>query len=311
MDNIRQVFLGFGAALLSIFLVLGSFSIAFTEGGMTQVALQITDTVYPTPTQVIPLTSMPFLGATPTPASSAVEETPPESSVMPSPGVVACNFPSGWYKVTVQIGDSLNSLAIAYGTTTDLLVQGNCLVITNLIAGMVIYVPAQPTSTPEERCGPPPGWVYYTVQPGDTLYGISQMVGSTVLDLQLANCMVGQTYLRAGQNLYVPYIPASILTPTSTLPYTATPQPSQTPYLASPTVAVPATRTPTQSIPPSKTLTPTISPVPDNTNTPTATVTPTSTPTVLPTFTPTQTPLPTVTSTPLPTVAPTEPPVVP
>jgi LysM repeat protein len=311
MNNIRQVFLGFGAALLSIFLVLGSFSIAFTEGGMTQVALQITDTANPISTQVIPLTSVPFSGTPLPPASIVAEETNSTSSATPSPAVVACNFPPGWFKITVQIGDTLNSLAVAYGTTTDLLVQGNCLVINNLIAGMVIYVPAQPTSTPEEPCGPPPGWVYYTVQYGDTLYGISQMVGSTVLDLQLANCMVGQTNLRAGQNLYVPYIPASILTPTSTLPYTATPQPSQTPYPASPTVAILATRTPTQSIPPSQTTTPTITTAPDNTNTPTATVTLTSTPTLLPTSTPTQTPLPTETSTPLPTVTPTLTPVVP
>ncbi len=216
MKNFRQVILGFGAALLSIFLVLGSFSIAFTEGGMVKVALQLTEPVNPFPTQMLPLTSVPLLGMTSTAAPLIVEETSPVISETAPPEVVACAFPAGWFKITVQMGDTLDTLAIAYGTTTELLVQGNCLVINNLIAGMILYVPAAPTTTPEETCGPPPGWVYYTVQYGDTLYSISQMVGASITELQLANCMVGQTDIRAGQRLYVPFVPASAMTSTPT-----------------------------------------------------------------------------------------------
>jgi LysM repeat protein len=300
MNNFRQVFLGFGAALLSIFLVLGSFSIAFTEGGMMKVALQLTEPVNPFPTQILPLTSVPLPGVTPTPTPMVAEETSPVSSETP-PEVVECDFPPGWFKITVQIGDTLNSLAIAYGTTSELLVQGNCLVINNLIAGGVLYVPAAPTTTPEEPCGPPPGWVYYTVQYGDTLYSISQMVGASIIELQIANCMVGQTDIRAGQRLYVPFVPASARTPTPTLVDTATPVSTLTPYPA----------TPTQFTPPSQTPTPTVSSVPEDTSTPMATVTLTSTPTDLPTATPSETPLPTITPTTLPTETPTGGPVVP
>jgi LysM repeat protein len=305
MNNFRQVFLGFGAALLSIFLVLGSFSIAFTEGGMMKTALQLTEPVNLFPTQVLPLTSVPIPGVTATTAPILAEETNIVISETPPPEVAACEFPPGWYKITVQFGDTINSLAVAYGTSTEVLVQGNCLVINNLIAGMVLFVPAAPTTTPEEICGPPPGWVYYTVQFGDTLYGISQMVGSTIYNLQLANCMVGQSDLRVGQQLYVPFVPASAKTSTPTLVYSATPVSSQTPSFATPTTMVIATRTPTVSIPPSQTPTATVTQAPADTTTPTATITLTSTPTDLPTATPTDTPLPTETPTPLPTLTPT------
>ena len=311
MNNFRQVFLGFGAALLSIFLVLGSFSIAFTEGGMVKVALQLTEPANPSPTQLLPVTSVPLPGVTSTLTPLIVEETSPLISETATPEVVACAFPPGWFKITVQMGDTLNTLAIAYGTSTEMLVQGNCLVINNLIAGMILYVPAAPTTTPVEMCGPPPGWVYYTVQYGDTLYGISQMVGASIYELQLANCMVGQTYIRAGQRLFVPFVPASAMTPTPTLVNTATPMPSQTPYPATPTSMVAATWTPTQSIPPSQTSTPTVSPVPEDTSTPTATVTLTPIPTDLPTATPSETPLPSETPATLPTETPTGGPVVP
>jgi LysM repeat protein len=311
MKNFRQVILGFGAALLSIFLVLGSFSIAFTEGGMVKVALQLTEPVNPLPTQMLPLTSVPLTGVTSTAAPLIAEETSPVISETPSPEVVACAFPPGWFKITVQMGDSLNTLAIAYGTTSEMLVQGNCLVINNLIAGMILYVPVAPTNTPEETCGPPPGWIYYTVQYGDTLYSISQMVGASIFELQLANCMVGQTDIRAGQRFYVPFVPASAMTPTPTQVNTATPVPSQTPTPATPTSMVAATWTPTQSISPSQTPTSTVSPVPEVTSTPTETVTLTSTPTDLPTTTPSVTPLPTEMPTNSPTLEPTGGPVVP
>jgi LysM repeat protein len=305
MKNFRQVFLGFGAALLSIFFVLGSFSIAFTESGMVNVALRLTEPVNLLPTQILPLTSVPLPGVNATPPPVSSEEASPVPSETALPAAVACSFPPNWFRITVQMGDTLNSLASAYGTTTELLVQGNCLVIENLIAGMVIYVPVAPTTTPEETCGPPPGWLYYTVQYGDTLYSISQMVGASIYELQLANCMVGQTNIRAGQRLYVPFIPASAKSPTPTLVNTDTPPPSATPWLVTSTPVVLATRTSTQPVQPSRTPTPTMSPVPEDTATPTVTITPSFTPTNLPTETPSVTPLPTETPLPLPTETPT------
>lgn len=295
--DFRQIFLGIGAALLSVFLVLGSFSIAFTEGGLVKVALQVTESLNPQPTQTLPLTSVPLPGVTLTPSPIPTEVLIQTLSETPSEVVITCSFPPGWFRVTVQVGDSLDSLADAYGTTPEMLAQGNCLLTNSLIPGMDLNVPAPPTATSEETCGPPPGWVFYTVQYGDTLYSISQRVGASIFELQLANCMVGQTNIRAGQRLYVPFVPASAWTPTPTRVRTTT----STPTLPPP----PATPTSTQFIPPAQTPTSSMTSVPEDTSTPTATSTYTPTPTEMPTATPTAIVTPLETPVILPTEIPT------
>ena len=293
--DFRQIFLGIGAALLSVFLVLGSFSIAFTEGGLVKVALQVTESLNPQPTQTLPLAPVSLPGATLTPSPIPTEVLIQTPSETPSEVVITCSFPPGWFRVTVQVGDSLDSLADAYGTTPEMLAQGNCLLTNSLIPGMDLNVPAPPTATSEEPCGPPPGWVFYTVQYGDTLYSISQRVGASIFKLQLANCMVGQTYIRAGRLLYVPFVPAGAWTPTPTRVRTTT----STPTLPPP----PATPTSTQFIPPAQTPTPSMTSVPEDTSTPTPTAT--STPTDTPTTSPTETSTPTVTPEPTATETPT------
>jgi LysM repeat protein len=67
-----------------------------------------------------------------------------------------------------------------------------------------------PTATP---CVPPAGWVAYTVQPGETLYGIAQRYGMTAEELQQANCLPSADVIQPGQNLYVPYFIAPSPTP--------------------------------------------------------------------------------------------------
>ena len=310
MRDLRQVFLGIGAALLSIFLVLGSFSIAITEGGLVQVALQLTKTATSLPTQVLPLTSVPIHGVTltasPIPEGGELQvptETQPQE-------VVSCAFPEGWFRITVQLGDTIDSLASASGTTSEMLIQANCLVINDLIPGMVLYAPQPPTATLEETCGPPPGWVYYTIQYGDTLFSISQMVGVSVFDLQLANCMVGQTNIRAGRRLHVPFVPARVRTPTPTQISTATSTHTQVPT-PTPSQITPPTRTPTQLMTPTRTPTPTLTPTPEDTLTPTPTATDTATPTETPTATSTATMTPTEVPTLTPTETPTSTPTIP
>lgn len=65
---------------------------------------------------------------------------------------------------------------------------------------------ARPASTATRRCGAPNGWVQgYVVQPGDTLYHIATMYGTTVTDLQRANCRNG-TLIYAGELLWVPFV---------------------------------------------------------------------------------------------------------
>ena len=75
-----------------------------------------------------------------------------------------------------------------------------------------------PTLTPSPTpCTPRYGWPIYRIQYGDTLFSIARRTGSTVYELERANCLIGD-YLYAGQQLLVPRLPL-------VLPPTATPSP--------------------------------------------------------------------------------------
>ncbi len=317
MKDLRQVLLGILAALLSLGMVLGSVSMAITEGNILAFIPSLTpsSTASPIPTLLeSTLNPSPTLvtltpGLTPLPTGTATL-TLTLLPALPSPTQLSnCPIPAGWSVITVQIGDTLTSIAMAYNTTQELLAQINCLITNTLIPGTTLYVPGQPTNTPSIPCGPPWGWVYYTVQPGDTLSHISQMFGVSVYDLQVANCMGNQTLIRSGQKLFVPNRPTQTWTltitptrpaantPTPTLLYTLTPSltPTPTSIIILPTFTY--TPTPTKTLPPiiTNTFTPTLTSTPTSTSTFTPTPSPTDTatftpsPTELPTFTPTAT----------------------
>jgi LysM repeat protein len=74
-------------------------------------------------------------------------------------------------------------------------------------------------------CGPPFGWVRYTVQQGDNLYHIATMFGITTSQLQGANCLGSSITIHPGQLLWVPnrppqtpVTPGIIISPTYTFP---------------------------------------------------------------------------------------------
>ena len=244
--------------------------------------------------------------ATWTPASSPASVTPAPVTAQASPTLVAsatpaptiaCPTPFGWSAHAVRSGETLASIANTYGTNPFVLIQGNCLVNTDLNAGQMLYVPPLPTRSPGPTptripCGPPIHWVIYRVQPGDTLYGLSIRYGTSVYALAQANCMTSYT-LRAGQPLYVP--PVVVIPPT----WTAT------------RVLPSATPTATPSIPPSPTpttpvsVTPSRTPAPGTATPSTATATPSPSATG-PIVTP-STATPSVTHTPLPPTVTTEP----
>jgi LysM repeat protein len=114
-----------------------------------------------------------------------------------------CPPPAGWSVYFVQPGETLDSIATRYGISSAKLQTANCLITTELIPGVVIYVPPMPTQTPLP-CGAPHSWIVYTVRPGDTLYRLSIAYGITVAELQRANCLGSSTLLHTGQLLYVP-----------------------------------------------------------------------------------------------------------
>jgi LysM repeat protein len=79
---------------------------------------------------------------------------------LPSPATpTPCTLspPSDWGVYTVQAGDTLSDLAAARETTTDQVLQVNCLTSSDfLIEGQQLYLPVLPTPTPTESPTPIP-----------------------------------------------------------------------------------------------------------------------------------------------------------
>jgi hypothetical protein len=72
---------------------------------------------------------------------------------------------------------------------------------------------------------PPPDWITYQVQPGDTLFGLAFNTGATVDEISQVNCLHPEDLL-SRSTIYLPAEPiAGIITPspTPTLAFTATP----------------------------------------------------------------------------------------
>ena len=313
MNSMRQVLLGILVALISIILVLGSASLSLQEDGR---ALSSWDDLDNGGQATNPTTS----------ASTLVEGEfpviPPTGTVsatlVPTPISVICAAPDSWEAYTVKVGDSIASLAIIYNIDPATLMENNCLTVDDLKPGSALLMPklvesvAPTPSATATRCGPPAGWVRYTVKPNDTMYRLSLVYGISVLELQIANC-TQSTFLRAGSTIFVPNV-KPIFTPTRKPRRTKTPKPSKTP-----TSAPSATLTPTQPMPTATGLPPTLTPTveiirPTTTPTPEPLApTPTETLVPPPTATPTWTltaPAPTATETPLPSNTPTETPTV-
>ena len=210
-------------------------------------------------------------------ATSTASATPrPSATSAPRP---TCLVPASWRIYLVRSGDTLTSLAVQHRTTVAAIMDANCLTTSSIYSGQRLYLPVVPVPPPPPptlaptptSCSPQPpaGWVLYTVQSGDSLYGLAQRYQTTVLRIQQVNCLSGYV-ISAGQQLYLPPLPA---TPTATWTLVAT---------------VETTATPTALTTPTEALTPT----PTDTAVPLPTV-PTDTPTPLPTpVVPTDTPTP-------------------
>ncbi len=286
MPGLRRPGAGLWMALASAIIVAGSLLTALAETG-TRLAFGLPSTPTPAPATPSP-TSEPGAATptgTPAPVGTAVPQPPATATLPPPP--TACLPPPGWLPYVVQPGDTLDILAAQTSSTALAIAAANCLAAPTLIPESILYIPklpasltptltASPQGTPTPSltpapCGPPPGWIIYIVKSGDTLFGISQLYGTTVAALQLANCLGNGTTITVGQNLWVPNNP------------TRTPIPSPS-----------ATPTPTSTTAPSAT--------PSPTSTPASTSTPSPTPTPLPTATatppPTDTPQPTSTAIP-------------
>ncbi|MCA1953727.1 MAG: LysM peptidoglycan-binding domain-containing protein [Anaerolinea sp.] len=270
MKVLRNLSAGLITALASSLLVVGALSLTLAETQFT---------AYPQPPSTLaapnltPLPTQAYHGTPIPPTATVYEIAPPPTT---------CPPPIGWSSYLIQPGDTLAQLALQRNISSEQIIQANCLLSDTLLPGTFLFLPAPisiPSNTPSlppsptlRPCGPPLGWTLYTIQPGQTLFGLSLEFGVSVYQIQQANCLNG-TLIYSGQRIYLPNIP--------TRTHTLTASPTATPTLTPP---LPTTIAPS--------LSPTITPSPTGTNT----VEPTLTDT--PTATDTNTPEPTITSTP-------------
>lgn len=238
-------------AIVSIVLVVGGLSLALAESYTTP---------HPTATLDLPHI-LQTLVSTQLAGPSKIPSLPlaPTSTPLPPTN---CPPPSGWYLVNVQPGDTLTGLAVRYKTTPAQLSQANCLLTNSLVPGYGIYVPPASASSPIP-CGPLYGWMQsYLVQPGDTLFHIATLYGTSVGELQRANCIF-TTSIYAGETLWVPNSPTitpgitvipdfGTQTEVPTLPLTSTSLPYTATYIPTNTNTPSATPSP---IPPTATIT--------------------------------------------------------
>jgi LysM repeat protein len=261
MQALRQFGTAVLVAIISLGLVVGGFSLALSES-FTQ--------PHASPTESLPTAPI-FLTATNTSSAPVIPTSQPTLTNTPLPPP-ACNPPAGWVGVSVQPGDTLAGMAARYQTTPEQLTAANCLLSESLVPGSTLFAPPVPVNTPVP-CGPPFGWVRYTVQPGDTLYHIATMYGITTSRLQQGNCLGYSTNIRSGQLLWVPNVPPRITpVPTFTPGITVTLDPNtSTPVPTDPLTETPSPSTstpePTSTTAPTSTSEPTI-------ELPTATLTP-------------------------------------
>jgi len=268
----------------------GAIVIALIAGGVLLSAGDAAIALLPTST-LPPETPRPSPTPTPRLDTPTVPVTPTDTPTLVPTG--ACPRPAGWIDTVVGPGDDLAAIAGKFNIDVVLLQVNNCLNDPVVSPGQIIFVPPlQPTATftltpAPTLCGPPLGWQLYIVRLGDTLSSIARATGTTVQQLQLANCL-DTDQIKAGQRLFVPRQPF----PTATR--TPIPTPTLTP---SPTDTLTPSFTPTP-------VTPTETPTPTDTSTPIVIQTPTPTPTIEVTPTATPSPMPTETSS--PTLAPTD-----
>jgi LysM repeat protein len=252
MQSARQIAGVLLIAIVFLAVVMGAVSLSIVESGLQPATVTATSKATDIPT--VTLTFPP--GQT----ASTLTSTLTPTLTVPTLSTT-CIPPQGWVPTTLEPGETLESLALKYNTSVESIMQANCLVSADVPTGSIVYVPAQATQPvtpiPTRKCGPPSGWIFYYVQPGDTLYSIATRYGTTVPQMMVANCLVSVNIV-PGQPLYVPNV--ATITP----PPTVVGMPSLTPE-----ITLEPAFTPTDTQEPTATNTP----EPTNTELPTPTET--------------------------------------
>ena len=211
MRILKEAFAGIAVAITTSLLVMGAIVLAITEGMVLPTAEPVEEV-----TTLDPMQTMLFAFTTPTPPRARIQLV----AAPTQPLATTCPTPAGWEAYTVLKGDTLHSLAEARQTSEELVIKKNCLDGTTLIPDKLLYLPYAPTPTATALvptatftptpsptlCMPPSGWKRYLVRPGDTLYKIATIFGTSYQTLQKANCMGNSTLIFPGTSIYVPNV---------------------------------------------------------------------------------------------------------
>ena len=278
MQSLRDLGSALVVALISIGLMVGALSISLVEF-VPQVTPTAADNLILSP---VPLTATNTLTPTLTPTLGIESPTPSSTSTptITSTPPASCPPPLGWGQITIQAGDTLDSIAARYRTSKEELRSANCLLIDSLVAGAVLYAPPVATTTAAVCIQGWNGWTKsYMVKPGDTFFGIGFNYYTNANQLKTVNCRISDQ-IYAGEMLWVPNVatrtpaphptplPVNTVTPYPTDPLTETALPFTTTALPFTTTVEPsnppatATNIPTATAMPTLTASPTAFPAP-------------------------------------------------
>jgi murein DD-endopeptidase MepM/ murein hydrolase activator NlpD len=118
---------------------------------------------------------------------------------------------------TVQVGDTLYDIAVAFSLTADELIAINNLDGTTIKPGQTLVLKAPATE-------PPPAPLVVTVQPGDTLWALAANNDTTIDAIVQANNLASASSLHPGDTLTIPgrYAPTSTADQGGPVPQTVT-----------------------------------------------------------------------------------------
>lgn len=115
-----------------------------------------------------------------------------------------------YYIHTVKPGETLYAISRAYNISQKEIAIDNPGAISGLQIGQSLKIPVDPKLQDEVDTSLPPGpradGKYHTVQPGETLYGISRAYNLKEEDIVQANQSVSLAYLQPGQRLRIPEV---------------------------------------------------------------------------------------------------------
>ncbi len=115
----------------------------------------------------------------------------------------SCTPPSGWSVYRVHTGDTLTNLANQLRIDRTTLMLINCLE-SDITPGETIYLPVPEATNLLPACGPPPTWILYPLEDGDSLSKLAERFGVDEPSLWHANCIDIHTILQPGMSIYVP-----------------------------------------------------------------------------------------------------------